>query len=47
MAILKLPKQYSPDFSSPKVKPVGPVELDWGNPITKGLDFYEAFIFES
>ena len=37
MAMVKLPKQFSPDFSRPGVKPAGPVEIDWSNPLTKGL----------
>ena len=32
-----LPKTYSPDFQNPRVKPVGPVEIDWSNPLTEGL----------
>tara|TARA_S200002703_G_scaffold1263_1_gene2212 strand:+ start:12001 stop:13455 length:1455 start_codon:yes stop_codon:yes gene_type:complete len=34
---LELDKLYSPEFSSSGVKPVGPVEIDWNNPLTKGL----------
>jgi len=37
MALYPLPKQYSTDFSNPKKKPVGDVEIDWSNPLTKGL----------
>jgi len=33
----KLPKNYHPDFAFPASKPTGPVEIDWDNPITKGL----------
>ena len=39
MALIKTPKQFSPDFSRPGVKPAGPVEIDWGNPLSKGLHF--------
>lgn len=35
-----LPKEYSPDFSSPLRKPVAPLELDWENPLTAGLLYY-------
>lgn len=34
---LKLPKQYHPDFARPGVKPTGNVEIDWSNPLARGL----------
>lgn len=34
---LKLPKQFHPDFSRPGVKPTGSVEVDWSNPLARGL----------
>ena len=37
MTLVKLPKQFSPDFSRPGVKPVGPVEIDYSNLITRKL----------
>ena len=41
--MLKLPKRFHPDFSRPNKKPVGPVEIDWSNPITLGL--IGAYVF--
>jgi len=38
--IYTLPKQYHPDFSNPRVKPKGQVEIDWSNPVTRGLKRY-------
>lgn len=35
--VYPLPKQYSPDFSNPNKNPLGPVEIDWSNSITKGM----------
>ena len=37
MAIKQLPKIYSPDFRLPSKKPVGDVEIDWSNPLSRGL----------
>ena len=37
MALYTLPKQYHPDFKSPKIKPLGNIEIDWDNPLTDGL----------
>lgn len=37
MGQILLPKQYHPDFALPGKKPIGPVEVDWNNPLTKGL----------
>lgn len=34
---LRLPKQFHPDFSRPGVKPTGAVEVDWSNPLARGL----------
>lgn len=34
---VELPKWAHPDFSSPRVKPTGAVEVDWNNPITKDM----------
>lgn len=36
---LQLPKQYHPDFTSRVRHPVGPVEIDWDNPLTNSLRF--------
>jgi len=44
MAKLPLPKSYSADFQNPRVKPVGDVEIDWDNPITRGLKFWPVFV---
>ena len=33
----ELPKLVHPDFAVPNRKPVGAVEIDWSNPLTKGL----------
>ena len=43
MPAFKLPKQFHPDFSQPNKKPVGPLEIDWSNPITQGL--IGAYVF--
>lgn len=43
MALYTLPKQYHPDFSEPRKKPFGDVELDLTNPLTKGLLNFELF----
>ena len=40
MANIELPKGYSADFSNPKVKPIGEVEIDWNHPLTRGLKRY-------
>ena len=40
MAFLPLDKKFNPDFSIPGKKPVGGVEIDWSNPITRGLKTY-------
>ncbi len=32
-----LPKRYHPDFRNPRVKPVGPVEVDRDNPLARDL----------
>ena len=40
MAKLNLPKGYHPDFQNQRVKPLGSVEIDWDNPITKNLLYY-------
>jgi hypothetical protein len=45
MAFLPLPKNYHPDFARPGVKPSGPVEIDWSNPLTRGLR--AAYIYSS
>ena len=39
LRILTLPKIYSPDFRNPRVKPIGPVEIDFTKTITEGLKF--------
>ena len=33
----RLPKRFHPDFRIPGKKPVGAVEVDWSNPITRGM----------
>jgi hypothetical protein len=43
MALLKLPKRFHPDFSQPGRKPVGNVEIDYSNPITRGLRLAPIF----
>lgn len=35
-----LPKAIHPDFVSPMRAPRGPVEIDWANPDTRGLQFF-------
>ena len=35
--VIQLPKLSHPDFALPNVKPKRPVEIDWDNPLTKGL----------
>jgi hypothetical protein len=37
MSNMVLPKFAHPDFARPDRKPVGPVAIDWSNPLTKGL----------
>jgi hypothetical protein len=37
MGQILLPKQYHSDFAQPGKKPLGPVEIDWSNPLTIGL----------
>jgi len=37
MPLLALPKHADPEFGTPNRKPLGPVEIDWNNPITRGL----------
>jgi len=37
MPLYTLPKHLHPDFAEPGRKPVGTVEVDWDNPITRGL----------
>ena len=39
MGIILLPDEYSTDFSDPRIKPVGLVEINWDNPLTRGLIF--------
>ena len=39
----ELPKSHHPDFALPNVKPKGPVEIDWDNPLSKGLACYGLF----
>jgi hypothetical protein len=38
MGQILLPKQYHPDFAQPGKKPIGLVEVDWANPLTKDLE---------
>lgn len=42
MPLLQLPKHYHPDFSQPGRKPVGPVEVDWSNPLARGV--FDAWV---
>lgn len=44
--VLPLPKELHPDFYNPRKKPVGPVEIDWDNPLTEGLVFAEFLLNE-
>ncbi len=37
---LILPKRLSRGFGAPQQKPTDPVEIDWSNPITRGLVFF-------
>lgn len=37
MALLQLPRKLHPDFSGLNRKPTGNIEIDWSNPLTKGL----------
>lgn len=37
MPFFPLPKHCHPDFTSPGVKPTGPVEINWANPLARGL----------
>ena len=39
MSFLKLPKRFGPEFRRPRVKPTGPVEVDFSKTITDGLKF--------
>ena len=39
MALLQLPKEYSAGFRDKFQKPAGPLEIDYDNPIAKGLVF--------
>jgi len=43
MGILRLPEIFNPDFSTPKGKPKGPVEVRWDNAATLGMKFCEIF----
>ncbi len=38
MTILTLPKRYHLDFIFPRHKPAGDVNIDWSNPLTRGLE---------
>ena len=44
MPIYELPKLYHPDFADPRVKPQGPVEVDWSNSLTRDLWFVAPII---
>ena len=37
MAFLPLDKKFHPDFAIPNKQPLGGVEVDWSNPISRGL----------
>ena len=43
MAFIKLPKQFHIDFRIPGMKPVGPVEIDYDNPLARSLDAFMLF----
>ena len=43
MGQIILPKSLHPDFATPGKKPIGPVEIDWSNPLSKGLKFVVLF----
>ncbi len=43
MGLLRLPKQLAAGFRLRGRQPTGPVEIDWHNPITRGLRFYLLF----
>lgn len=43
MSFLDLPKRLHSDFTTPNKKPVGEVEIDWSNPLTKGIRNYFLF----
>lgn len=45
MPFFPLPKHCHPDFTSPGVKPTGPVEIDWDNPLANGLLY--AFVWQN
>lgn len=45
MGLLILPKQFHPDFAIKNRKPVGEIEVDWANQITRGLE--AAYIFDN
>lgn len=42
MSILPLPKLYHPDFSSPRVKPTGPVEVDYSSAFSQKLKLIDV-----
>lgn len=43
MGVLQLPRHLHSDFRQLKKKPVGPVEIDWSNPLTRGLILFPIF----
>jgi len=43
MAFIKLPKEFHIDFRIPGMKPVGPVEIDYTNPLSRSLDAFMLF----
>lgn len=42
MSNLVLPRQFNPHFKTPRKKPVGPVEIDWSNPLSRGLMLFSV-----
>ncbi len=43
MAIYTLPKKFHSDFRLPNKKPINQVEIDWSNPLSRGLVFLQVY----
>lgn len=43
MTKIYLPKRLHPDFRDPNKRPMGPVAIDWNNPLSRGLLFYPVW----
>ncbi len=39
MGMIKVPKGFLPGFGTPRIKPSGPIVIDWNNPLTRGLEY--------